>query len=133
MTTHDHYASNSKAQGHTSACALVTAPINWPTLAGRPACSCEQRQEIKAGDRVRSLDFAPDTSTYVEGVVEGTTAYSDNPGFRDCVRYIILVERKVRDNVEIVGHHLVGQRVYPPLNGTPTSMGRITNGVIPVS
>jgi hypothetical protein len=37
---HDHYASNAKARGHTPKCLLVTKAINWPTIAGRPACSC---------------------------------------------------------------------------------------------
>lgn len=39
---HDHYASNAKATGHAGDCALVTADRNWPTIMGRPACTCGQ-------------------------------------------------------------------------------------------
>lgn len=38
---HDHYASNAIARGHAADCDLVTTPINWPTICGRPICSCE--------------------------------------------------------------------------------------------
>lgn len=37
---HEHYAKNSIACGHATTCAKVTTPVNWPTLFGRPACTC---------------------------------------------------------------------------------------------
>jgi hypothetical protein len=39
-TLHDHYARNALACGHAETCEKVTAEINWPTLLGRPACTC---------------------------------------------------------------------------------------------
>jgi hypothetical protein len=37
---HDHYARNAKACGHAATCRKVTDNINWPTISGRPPCTC---------------------------------------------------------------------------------------------
>lgn len=37
---HEHYARNAKARGHEATCDKVTVFRNWPTLLGRPACTC---------------------------------------------------------------------------------------------
>ena len=45
---HDHYASNARARGHKDTCQLVVGhwttksgvDVNWPTLNGRPVCTC---------------------------------------------------------------------------------------------
>jgi hypothetical protein len=46
---HDHYARNALARGHAPGCPVVTGaggrvwtgvPVNWPTIFGRPACTC---------------------------------------------------------------------------------------------
>ena len=37
---HDHYAKNAKAYGHDEKCEKVTAWVNWPTILGRPTCTC---------------------------------------------------------------------------------------------
>lgn len=38
---HAHYARNARARGHAETCAKITTPVNWPTLFGRPACTCK--------------------------------------------------------------------------------------------
>lgn len=44
---HTHYASNALAQGHAETCARVTTPRNWPTMLGRPDCTCgHSRPEV---------------------------------------------------------------------------------------
>lgn len=37
---HAHYAANAIATGHAADCAMVTADENWPTIKGRPSCTC---------------------------------------------------------------------------------------------
>jgi hypothetical protein len=37
---HEHYASNARACGHADDCLKVTLPVNWPTLWGKPLCTC---------------------------------------------------------------------------------------------
>lgn len=39
---HDWYARNARARGHADDCRLVTEPRNWPTMFGRPRCTCER-------------------------------------------------------------------------------------------
>lgn len=41
LSLHEHYARNALARGHSSECELVTANVNWPTMLGRPACTCQ--------------------------------------------------------------------------------------------
>lgn len=37
---HNHYAANAVVAGHEASCAMVTTFVNWPTMSGRPACTC---------------------------------------------------------------------------------------------
>lgn len=37
---HTHYASNALAVGHEPDCSKVTTARNWPTMFGRPDCTC---------------------------------------------------------------------------------------------
>jgi hypothetical protein len=84
---------------------------------------------LEVGARVRSFDF-PDVARelegeracYVEGVVEGVCR-----DFPDCPRYAIKVDRQVFAGKET--DHLVGEHVFPPLNGTPTWLGGTTDAV----
>lgn len=61
---HTHYASNAQACGHEATCALVTTPVNWPTLMGRPECTCGPSHDegpyevLCAGNRVSATDMA---------------------------------------------------------------------------
>lgn len=86
--------------------------------------------EIKIGTRVRSFDFAdgPDgrslqgeRACYIEGVVTG---YENVEG---CQRYQILVDRDVFGGEESTRRN--GRVVTPPVNGTPTWMGNVTDYV----
>ena len=81
---------------------------------------------IQIGNRVRSFDFhymrdldGP-RSCYMEGVVTGIE------NIRGCDRYVIEVTRCVSGGKEHNDHPSV---IIPPVNGTPTSMGRVTDGV----
>lgn len=79
-------------------------------------------EEIKPGDRVRSYDFEFRRDCYVEGVVVEITEPIEG-----CPRYKIRVERLIWDG-EV--QPLVGTTyAVPPVNGTPTLLGRVTNGV----
>ena len=82
--------------------------------------------EITIGSKVRSFDFhymrdldGP-RSCYMEGVVTGIES------IRGCDRYVIEVTRAVARGEEHNDHPSV---IIPPVNGTPTTMGRITDGV----
>ena len=77
-------------------------------------------EEIKVGDKVRSYDFAGVKNCYVEGVVVAFVKKED------CTRYKIAVKREVFDGEEC---GLSKIHAYPPVNGTPTSFGKITNCV----
>lgn len=92
---------------------------------------------IKVGDRVRSYDF-PDlpgmkTTCYVEGVVEAIGPFVGEAGPYGCDRYTIRIERRVwqrkEDEKWKEGREFPTGRVYPPVNGIPTSLGGITRGV----
>jgi len=85
--------------------------------------------DIKIGDKVRSFDFAahrdiegPD-ACFAEGVVEGFQTIG-------CTRFDIRVTRAVWEGKEVPTEE--GTRIAPPLNGTPTNMGRITDGVVKI-
>ena len=91
-----------------------------------PYSHAEPDTSIAVGQRVRSYDFPDDRDdSYVEGVVEEITERIEG-----CSRYRIRVERRVRNGVECE----VGQdTVIPPVNGTPTWFGRVTNGVVRIA
>ena len=81
---------------------------------------------ISVGDFVRSFDFhymrdldGP-RSCYMEGVVTGFKK------FQGCDRYVIEVKRCIVRGEESNDYPTV---IIPPVNGTPTTMGRVTNGV----
>ena len=86
---------------------------------------------IRVGDRVRSFDFADlnsegrlltgERACYVEGEVVGIQSHGG------CDRYIIDVDRDVFAGEEATRR--IGQRVMPPVNGTPSWTGRPTNFV----
>lgn len=89
-----------------------------------------ERNRIQLFDRVRSFDFADGEygrdltgprANYIEGKVVG---FAD---FEDCKRYAILVK------LRIVGGNQVDARsdefVYPPINGTLTTLGRRMDSV----
>jgi hypothetical protein len=85
--------------------------------------------DINIGDKVRSFDFAahrdiegPD-ACFAEGIVEGFYTIG-------CTRFDIRVTRAVWEGKEVLTE--VGTRIAPPLNGTPTNMGRITDGVVKI-
>ena len=82
--------------------------------------------EITIGSKVRSFDFhymrdldGP-RSSYMEGVVTGIE------NIRGCDRYVIEVTRAVGGGKE---HSDYPSVIIPPVNGTPTTMGRVTDGV----
>ena len=86
--------------------------------------------DINIHDTVRSFDFhdsrdieGPD-ACFVEGIVEG---FKEVEG---CTRFEIKVTREVFRGEERQVEE--GERVFPPLNGTPTNRGRITDGVVKV-
>ena len=95
-------------------------------------------QDIQVGSKVRSFDFADtgrngqvygrdlegERACYIEGTVEGF----DEDNF-DCRRYKIRVERRVFSGKEDAKVDPREAHVYPPVNGTPTMLGRVTNNV----
>lgn len=83
-------------------------------------------ERIEVGDRVRSMDFEHVDDCFVEGVVLRIRRQ-----IHGCDRYEILVARQVIQGAEVVGHRsLVGEKVYPPINGVRNSMtGNPTNFV----
>ena len=99
---------------------------------------CERfpREDIEVGDLVRSFDHYGEVDAemaadltgrdacYVMGVVEPPDEVSQS--FEDCERYTIrIVSRIVKGRPRELGE----SHVYPPVNGTPTLMGRIQSGV----
>ncbi len=78
------------------------------------------------GDRVRSFDFHYERSLegprscYMEGQITGIEMV------RGCWRYKIEVNRCVAGGKEVKDFARV---IYPPINGTKTTMGRLTDGV----
>ena len=81
---------------------------------------------IQIGTQVRSFDFhymrdldGP-RSCYMEGVVTGIEKV------RGCDRYIIKVDRCIEGGEEIKDFP---PEICPPVNGTPTTSDRITDGV----
>lgn len=85
-------------------------------------------QTIEPGDSVRSFDFdrrdlTGEYASFIEGVVEG---FEEREG---CSRYRIKVNRRITGGSPspIVPDF---EWVLPPVNGTPTTMGNVTNGVV---
>ena len=85
---------------------------------------------ISVGDRVRSFDFSrgPDgrdlegeRACYVEGRVEELVEVEG------CLRYRIAVDRDVFSGED--SDHRVGSVVFPPVNGTRSTFGNVTNFV----
>ena len=81
----------------------------------------------EVGTKVRSYDFPcgeneADDGCFVEGTI---VAITDKIGEHNvgCDRYKIKVERKVFSSEE---SKIRDEFVYPPVNGTPTSLGRKT-------
>lgn len=86
----------------------------------------EDSRSIQVGDPVRSFDFYSrdlegEMACYVEGEVEG---FEEMEG---CDRYVIRVLKRVRGGKLTMCS--METYVYPPVNGTPTTMGRICDGV----
>ena len=82
---------------------------------------------VKVGTRVRGYDFdnrnlVGDRASYIEGVIESIGVFSEG-----CDRYAIRVDRDVFGGKESKAR--VGQLVFPPLNGTPSLFGGVTNFV----
>jgi len=87
--------------------------------------------QIVVGSRVRSFDFESrdlvgTRACYVEGVVEDIGTF---PGFPDCPRYKILVDRVVFEGEVFTEGGCNGACVFPPVNGTPKMFGGATDGV----
>lgn len=80
---------------------------------------------IQVGDTVRSYDF-PDNRAlehcYIEGVIENVEWHEG------CERYKIRVTARIWEGKR-EGITADPMYVYPPVNGTPTLMGRVTSGV----
>ena len=81
---------------------------------------------IQIGTQVRSFDFhymrdlEGPRSCYMEGKVVGFEEV------RGCQRYVIEVDRCISGGEEQGDFPAT---IYPPVNGTPTWMGRVTDGV----
>lgn len=93
---------------------------------------------LQVGDKVRSFDFADGEygrelsggrAAYAEGFIVEIGPMPDAPA-NDCPRYHIRVTRDVFGGKGRIGENSrVGTMVYPPVNGTPTTMGNTTYGV----
>jgi hypothetical protein len=85
---------------------------------------------VKVGDRVRSFDFDSrdadgQHANYMEGIVQ---AIGKPVAEATCDCYTILIDRVVWRGDD-QANEFVGRLVHPPVNGTPTSLGRTTHGV----
>ena len=84
--------------------------------------------EIVIGTKVRSFDFhymrdlEGPRSCYMEGIVTGIEK------IRGSDRYIIAVDRCVSGGKELPAQEYP-PTIIPPVNGTRTTMGRVTDGV----
>ena len=88
--------------------------------------------DIIIGTKVRSFDFHYERSLegsrscYMEGTVTGFEE------IRGCDRYVIEVNRCIAGGKELPAQEYP-PTIYPPVNGTRTTMGRVTDGVEVVS
>lgn len=87
-------------------------------LLGAPA-------EIKVGGRVRSYDFADRTDCYAEGILRRVVPASEMR-FTGCDHYEILVDTQTWCGVTEPSNAVI----FPPVNGVPTTGGRVTSGVV---
>lgn len=85
----------------------------------------EVSTDIVPGERVRSYDFGNVDTCYAEGVVESITEPMEG-----CPRYKLRVERRVFDGQSVP---FADPYMYPPVNGTPTDFGGVTNLVERIS
>lgn len=100
------------------------AASNQKTLPSKKTAKELGVDSISVGDLVRSLDFPGKSENYVEGVVTGIEEHES------CPIYVIKVQKDVWGGESMTGTtSRVGREMCPPVNGTPTSLGRITNGV----
>lgn len=86
--------------------------------------------EIKVGQYVRSYDFQTTDTCYNEGICEayGEPAPADLGGY-PCAK--IKVARIVVDGKILRDSPLMGQYIFPPINGTRGLFG-VMNGIMPV-
>lgn len=82
---------------------------------------------FEVGDTVRSLDFPDDPSKDDKCFTIGEI--TDIVTIQGCPRYEITVSRRVFNGREMVIESEEPIKVYPPLNGTPKSLGGVCNGV----
>jgi len=94
----------------------------------------QEVQVIAVNDRVRSYDFQDPSdgqnipTCYVEGVVEAI----DTPSW-GYSRYKIRVTRRVFEGREVPWRSAFPDGYcYPPVNGTSSWTGRVTNGVVKI-
>jgi hypothetical protein len=83
--------------------------------------------DVMIGDKVRSFnhenrDVEGPRASYIEGKVLDFKLWRDGT-----TRYAIRVDRDVSRGVEVA---FQAAEVFPPMNGTPTSLGRATYGVV---
>lgn len=87
--------------------------------------------DIKIGNMVRSFDFSMhrmlegEMACYFEGFVK------DIVPMDGCSRYEIEVTKHVFGGVDKINSDMIGEKVYPPVNGTPALFceSGVTDGV----
>lgn len=89
-------------------------------ITGTPT-DVEPQVDIVPGEHVRSYDFAGVRTCYAEGVVEAITEPMEG-----CARYALRVSSRIWEGKEIP---VEDPYVYPPVNGTPSTFGGLTNCV----
>lgn len=94
-----------------------------------------QAHELKVGDKVRSYDswhwrdIPADERSCIIGTIEAILSGDENPTEQGCGCYKISVEAwRQGYGEELAAEHLPDY-VYPPVNGTKTLFGDITDGV----
>jgi hypothetical protein len=96
--------------------------------------------EIKAGMIVRSFDFENrdlegEHACYIDGTVTAIlpVGHHLNPQ-PSCDAYQIHISRRIFGGKNIADNQLnVGVYVYPPVNGTRSILGGVTNGVVSIT
>lgn len=84
-------------------------------------------EKFRVGESVRSYDF-PDSPLRKLCYVEGTLEAIGVDGPEGCKSYKIKVTKRVIQGVERAFDP--GLVVYPPINGLPTWLGTVTDGVV---
>jgi hypothetical protein len=118
---------DSDGRDHVSTITLASGNFDSPpevyVNGEQVSVGLDPTSEIKIGDEVRSFDFEDRSldgprACYVVGVVE------DVVNMEGCPRYQIRATRRVfGGNEQPIDSE--NEFVYPPVNGTPTSMGGI--------